>query len=63
MTRFEGYSQVCQYDNLGEMGTNERTIRSIAQVALSTSGCIDTQLSRAIPKLDPPQIRTVMGSV
>jgi hypothetical protein len=63
-TRFEGYSQrSVSMVILMRPRRNKRTIRSIPHVALSESGCMDTQLSRAIPKLEPPQIRTLIGSV
>lgn len=42
---------------------NGRTIRSITHVGLADSGCMLTQLSSATPKLEPPQTKTVMGSV
>ena len=64
MTRFEGYSRrSVSVVVLLRCRRIEQTIRSIAHVALTDSGCIDTQLSRAAPKLEPPQIKTVIGSV
>ena len=40
-----------------------RTIRSSVHWGFSTSGWMLTQLSSAMPKFEPPQTKTVSGSV
>lgn len=60
ITRFEGYMARSETPHHMRMAL---TIRSITHSGLSTSGWILTQLSSAIPKFDPPQIKTVTGSV
>ena len=40
-----------------------RTMRSIAHVGLAESGSIVTQIPRATPKSEPPQIKIAIGSV
>ena len=41
----------------------ELTMRSKVQVGLAASGVVNTQLSSASPKLDPPHIKIWTGSV
>jgi len=39
-------------------------MRSIVQVGLAASGCMETQLSKAIPDVVvPPQMKTLRGAV
>ena len=48
---------------IGSYHDKGRTMRSRTHSAPSTSGWMWTQLSTAIPKFEPPQTKTVSGSV
>ena len=52
ITRLEGYPHLVRQNKAHE---GLHTMRSMTHLGLATSGRMETQLSRATPKLDPPQ--------